>query len=179
MHYAEHLFRKIFFDKGKNKVKMWLVKCNVSFNQLDEVESNMHLVFVNCLRTYNHDKIPFEKYCWTAFRQELLNFFTSKKYKKNGNVSFEDLVKKNGDGDYDTSELDVHLGVISDNVYELDFETVFMEMDQLSSFICRCIYYSDMDKQDVIEYLGISRNKFNQEVLKIRKVFSKYLQEQI
>ena len=172
---AEEIYKKIFYDGNKPKLRMWLVKKGVNFNELDVVESNMNLVFMLNLNKYQHDKIPFERYIWTCFNQELLNYFQSKKLKKNNNIGFGDLGVKSDDGD--GVDYEVNLGFIeADTTFELesDMETLLHTLPQLQATIVRMLYYTGWEKDDVCEYLQISREKFNKEIKSAKTAFYNY-----
>lgn len=170
------IYNQVFNDNKKPKLRMWLVKKGVDYKELDDVESTMKLSFMKVIHKYNHDKISFEKYVWTEFNQVLLNYFQSKKVKKYTTIGFDDMNCMDEDGsEYVSKEISMDLGHIPEPDYKYDFENIFSKLTQIQGTICRMIYYSEWNKDDVIEYLGISRDKYNREMKHIRTVFNSYL----
>ncbi len=167
----DDIYHKVFFDGAKPKLRMWLINKGVSFNELAEVESNMRMLFMLRLKTYKHDKIPFEKYCWTSFQYELANWFQNKKLKKNSNIGFDDLITNND------TDVEVDIGYVSniedDCVY--DFEFLFSRMTRLQATICRLLYYNEWVKEDIMSYLKLSKRKYSNELKYIKAVFIEYL----
>ena len=173
---AVQIFKSIFYDGKKPKLRMWLIKKGVDFQELDDVESVCKLEFMKQLYKYNHDKIAFEKYVWTEFSHILLNHFQSKKSKK---VSLTDSLdeKLGDDADEYRGNVYMNLGFIPNPDCESDFETVFNNMTRIQATICRLIYYSELDKNEIIEFLNIGRDKYVKEVKQIRIKMKQYLVE--
>lgn len=172
----QQIYNTVFFDNKKPKLRMWLVKKGVDYSELDDVESTMKLSFMRVIMKYNHEKISFEKYVWTEFSQVLLNYFQSKKVKKYTTVGFDELNYTDEDGsECVPKEINMDLGFIPEPDYKCDFEKVFSHLTRIQATICRMIYYSEWNKDDVVEYLGITKDKYNKELKQIKIVFKKYL----
>ena len=173
------IYREIFFDGSRPKVKMWLVKKGVHYNELDEVFSKMNLSFMLNLHRYKHDKIEFEKYIWTCFNQELLNHFHSKKLKKNSTTIGVDDVVESKLNDSEILEYEVNIGFVPApeiNTYD-EYENFFLTLTQSQALICRMVYYSDYSKSEICEYLGIKKSKLKEEMENIRIAHEKYFQK--
>jgi len=171
---ATEIYNIIFMDGKKPKLRMWLIKKGVDYKDLDDVEGICKLEFMKHLYKYNHDKISFEKYMWTEFSHILLCHFQSKKSKKYQLTDSLDEQLSTDDGEM-VNNIQMDLGFIPNPDYELDFETVFCKMNRIQATICRMIYYSDMEKSDVVEYLGISKDKYAKEIRHIRTIFKEYV----
>lgn len=171
---ATQIYNIIFMDGKKPKLRMWLIKKGVDYKDLDDLEGVCKLEFMRHLYKYNHDKISFEKYMWTEFSHILLCHFQSKKSKKYQLTDSLDDQIIGDDGEL-INNIQMDLGFIPNPDWELDFESVFCKLTRIQATICRMIYYSDMEKADVIEYLGISKDRYAKEVRQMRTTFKEYV----
>ena len=171
---ATKIYNVVFMDGKKPKLRMWLIKKGVDYKDLDDLESVCKLEFMKHLHKYNHDKISFQQYMWTEFSHILLCYFQSKKSKKNQLTDSldDELVVDDGEK---VSTIQMDLGFIPNPDYEMDFEAVFCRLTRIQATICRLIYYSDLDKTDVIDYLGINKDKYAKEIRNIRSIFREYI----
>lgn len=176
------IFNIVFYDKGKSKLRMWLVKKGINFNDIDDVEAIMYLVFLHTVNIYNNDKINFEKYVWVKFQQALNNFFFSKNHiKKNSmSVSLDEII--------DNSSTGIVYNSGGKNYYEmndigLDFENIVSNMTADESFICKCKYFSDWTDSQIIEYINTFKNMTTDEydlvMRSIRDVFTRYIRGEL
>lgn len=166
---ATSIYHKVFFDSNNNpKARMWLSKKGVPKRDLDEVEAQMRMTFVNCMNSYTYQKIPFEKYVWTEFTYTLINWFKSQKAKKVEMINIG-LIDENGD------EIDVNIGDLSDDV-ALDFEVVIGMLPKNAQTIARTLFYSDgWKKSDIKSYYGFNECEFLSNMKIIKKVVRDYL----
>lgn len=162
------IYKEVFFDGNKPKLRMWLVKKGISFCELDDVETEMKLSFLSGINKYEHDKIEFEKYIWTKFQHTLLNYYQSKKLKKNSAQLLSDA----------SDEVVFNIGYIPEKkYYKDDFEYLFTLMTRHEATICRLIYYNGWSKNQIISQLEITSKFYDRCLVNIRTVVGKYLMD--
>lgn len=162
------IYNKIFYDNNKPKLRMWLIKKGISYSELDDVETEMKFELIKGIEEYSYNKIYFEKYIWTKFNHCLLNYFQSKKLKKNSVEPFSNF----------DSEIIFDIGFIPEKKYiKSDFEILFTNMTQVQATICRLIYYNEWNKTQIIRYLDMSDNDYSNNLKVIRNSFLKYLSD--
>ncbi len=159
------IYNEVFYDGKKPKLRMWLIKKGISFFELDDVETEMKISFIDGVERYNHPKIVFEKYIWTKFSHTLLNYYQNKKLKKNSTQTFSDIGE----------EVVFDIGYIPEKYNKDDFEYVFTLMSRYEATICRLIYYNGWEKFQIINHLEISPKFYDECIINIRKIMKKYL----
>jgi hypothetical protein len=159
------IYNQVFYDGKKPKLRMWLIKKGISYYELDDVETEMKLSFLAGVKKYEHDKIEFEKYIWTRFSHTLLNYYQSKKLKKNSIIPFGDI----------SEEVVFNIGCLPEKRCQDDFEYLFTLMTRYEATICRLIYYNGWEKQTIINHLEVSSNFYDKCLVNIRKIISKYM----
>jgi hypothetical protein len=162
---ANKIFKRIFYDKSKPKVEMWLINNGISYNMIDEVMSEMYSEFSECLMyKYRHDKIDFEKFVWQRFKYRLVDWFRIKSAKK---ISMSVSIEGNLD-------IDIDIGYVGDD-FNIDFESILEGMDDgKACFMARCIYYNQWSKREVKEYMGLSYSELNEIMEKLKQVMREY-----
>lgn len=160
------IYRKIFFDGNKPKLRMWMIKKGVPYSDLDDLETEMKFAFISELNKYEYTKIDFEKYIWTDFSHILINYFQSKKLKKNNNLRLE----------FVTEKVVVDIGYIEVNKYDKsDFEILFLGLTRIQATMCRLIYYNDWNKEQIKNFLGMNKDDWENNLTVIKKNFLEYL----
>jgi hypothetical protein len=174
------LYKKLFYENGNPKLRYWLIKKGVSYNEVDDVESSMNELFMEGVMKYNNDKIDFEKWMWIKFKQQLSNYYSNKKLKKNADLIFEHDIEKNEEDRIDESFYDkikFDIGNVSDVTFDID-ENIPHFMNNLQRFIYRCKVYANFRDDEIFEvanFLTDNRKEFQNEVVNIRKIIKKYI----
>lgn len=161
------IYKDIFFDKkGNAKLRLWLLKMGVKRSELDNLESIMSITFVECMNSYRHGKISFEKYVWTKFKFSLYNYFYRKnKVKKIANeVDLEDYADR--------------LVCVQEHE-SIDFDFIVQHMTDLQSLISKLKYYNDCNDYEIMELCNISKESYDDECLKIRNKIKEYSEDKL
>lgn len=174
------MYRKVFFDKGKNKVKGWLLNKKINPSEIDDLVGLMEKVFWENVSKYFHDKIPFEKWIWIKFNQALLNYFyrKTKVYKFSMVQNYDDVLENSDSSNYlyDIGNLSIH--EFSQIAIDNDFEKICENLSDLESFIARVKYYNGWNNKEVYNYFrdfGISKKEYLHSCKVIENIFLKYV----
>lgn len=168
---AEKIVDEIVYDeKGNPKLRMYLLKMGVPFHELEDYEMNcIHMILEHISgkfqNKYQKAKIPFEKYMWFFMIQTVLNDFKKKNIYHSRYNSMEQILEQ-----HESNEPYDWMGSVEVDEFALDIENVFMEMTQRQAFICRCLYYSDWQAFEIINYLNIDKTTYSHEIEEIKKV---------
>lgn len=161
------IYKQVFFDnKNNNKVRKWLIKKGVSFNEVDDVYGIMVLVFANAILSYKHDKIYFEKYVWVKFGHRLNNYFSDKNLLKNSNI----LIEENNSVQNYT--------LLPSEDFDID---LFIEsLDSIKSLIAKCHLYYGWTKNEIVDFIShLEYFDYEKEIDIIKIYVDKYLKGEL
>ena len=171
---CESIVNQILYDGSKPKFKMYLAKIGIPYHQLDEYEILAKEMILEYLLgkyrgRFNHDKVSFEKYMWISIMHVVFNKLKTNKIRNSRYCSSDEIMEKRESGDPPLS-----FGVDKISELKIDIENLFDTLTQRQGFICRCIYYSDWNEFEISDYLNISKDDYQIEILGIREKFTSY-----
>lgn len=168
------VYRQVFYDGNKPKLRMWLINSGIPYDSLGDLETEMKVCFMLGLNKYQHTKINFEKWIWTEFKYTLMNYFQSKKLLKNSNHTiFTDMVVNSNED----SQFDVESEQGESELTQDDLEYYFLQMKCKQATICRLIYYNGWDKFNIMSQLNMTSQEYDDNMVEIRKIMKVYLSQ--
>jgi hypothetical protein len=159
------IYKKIFYDdSGSPKLKKWLIKNGIKYNEVNDVESIMNEVFVKVFNKYNDDKISFEKYMWVKFKHALFNYFFNKKNVKK--ISMEcSLENEVVDG------FDMNIEADYDLMIDINFIVNLMNNVQVAIFKLK---KDELNDFEIISKINIDAGEYYEELYKLQNLFELY-----
>ena len=174
----KEIYKTVFYDGSKPKVRMWLKNRGVPYKNLDDMESEMIKVFVENIFKYHHGRIDFERWIWTKFEQALLNSFYRNTYiKKIANLYLaDDLIEEN------QNNIISGISYIFDDI-EVDLNNILVCLNNVQCYIFNCKYYNNWNDSEIKIYVekifNISPDIYEYEYSEMKKKIYKYIRGEL
>jgi DNA-directed RNA polymerase specialized sigma24 family protein len=171
--YAAYRF---FFTKSKSQpgvIKKWLIKKGISFKEIDDLESTLKIVFINKYYSYTHNKIEFFTYMWTAFNQEVLNYFQAKKLLKN---SSEFLLEEQTVNKETGEPIQINIGYTPSDHTNIDgtydVEKFFSGLTGQEADICRLKFFNGYSELEISRHFNRPLSEIKKDIASIQNKYS-------
>jgi len=159
-------FYNLVFSEENNisMVRKWLIKSKVNKDDIDDMESELVVIYTKCAMKHNYDKIPFDRYVWTQFKNRLIDYFRSNTRKRAK--------------EFIPIEENTCIVNIPDD-FAADYDVILNFLGDTRAFIFDSMYRKGWKYKEICNHLGMTRKEFLIESRQIRKQIKQYSTHQL